>query len=149
MRTLTVAALLLALALAGCSSDDTNGTDSSTDGPMTTGMMDHTPKMHSVSLTGSQFVNASVEVYVGDKVMWTHADGTTAHTVTSDSGSAEAFDSHPNCAPAGGVGVPVGQVCMVDGGTFEHPFQNAGSFGYHCKVHSGMTGTVTVLEHPM
>lgn len=30
------------------------------------------------------------------------------------------------------------------GGQFQHTFANAGSFPYHCTIHPGMTGTVTV-----
>lgn len=31
------------------------------------------------------------------------------------------------------------------GSQFTHTFTNTGSFGYHCKIHGGMTGTVTVV----
>src|SRR4029453_296541 len=30
------------------------------------------------------------------------------------------------------------------GGTYEHRFFNSGSFPYHCAIHAGMPGTVTV-----
>jgi plastocyanin len=149
MRALLALPLLLALGLSGCSSDDSTGDggDPTTPAPTTTGgMMDHTAKTHDVTIQGSQFVNGTLTIYMGDTVRWTHNDGNTPHTVSSASGSAESFDSHPNCA----AGVPVGAVCMVQGSpAFEHRFENAGEFGYRCKVHSSMTGTVTVLEHTM
>lgn len=31
------------------------------------------------------------------------------------------------------------------GSQFAHTFTNTGSFAYRCKIHSGMTGTVTVV----
>lgn len=63
---------------------------------------------------------------VGDTVTWTN--GTDApHTVTSDSGAELASDS------------------LADGATFEHTFAAEGTFAYHCKIHSYMTGKVVVL----
>ena len=141
MRAFAIATALIAVTFAGCAADETGTT--TTDAPTittTTQMMDHTPRTHAVALQGSAFVNASLTVMMGDSVQWTHSDGTTAHTVTADDGS---FDSSPNCA----AGVPVGQVCMVDGSTFSQTFQKAGTVKYHCKVHSGMTGTITVQDH--
>jgi plastocyanin len=49
----------------------------------------------------------------------------TAHTVTFDDGSADSG----NLAP---------------GSTFDHTFATAGTFAYHCAIHSSMHGTVTV-----
>jgi plastocyanin len=31
------------------------------------------------------------------------------------------------------------------GGVFAHTFNTAGSFGYHCAIHTNMTGTITVV----
>lgn len=60
----------------------------------------------------------------GQSVCW-QDNGTFSHTVTSDDGTS--FNS------------PLGP-----GQTFVHTFPAAGSFPYHCTIHSGMTGTVTV-----
>ncbi|MFO1533004.1 MAG: plastocyanin/azurin family copper-binding protein [Thermoplasmatota archaeon] len=147
MRTLFVVSLLLALTLAGCSSSDSNSTSSGpTSGATTSPTMNMTAMTYQVSIAGSKFVNGTLSVHVGDTVKWTHADGNTPHTVTADDGS---FDSSPQCAPAGGVGVPLGQVCMVNGSTFEQKFTKAGTFAYHCKVHASMTGTITVTAMMM
>jgi len=56
--------------------------------------------------------------------MWTNND-TIAHTSTADGG---AWNSGTIAA----------------GGTFSRTFTAAGSFPYHCAIHPGMIGTVTV-----
>jgi plastocyanin len=78
-----------------------------------------------VSMEGIAFEPAEVTVAVGDSVTWTNNDSV-AHDVTADS-----FSS----GEAGG---------MAGGDTFEHTFEEAGSFDYVCTVHPGMDGTVVV-----
>jgi predicted lipoprotein with Yx(FWY)xxD motif len=70
------------------------------------------------------FDPASLSVKVGESVTWTNT-GATAHTVTADDGS---FDSKS----------------MAAGATFSQTFAKAGTFAYHCAIHPGMKGTVTV-----
>lgn len=145
MRILLVASLLALVA--GCTGTTT--TTSTT----TTGMagMDHggghmMAKTVDVEIKGNKFVNQTVTVYVGDTVRWTHRDGNVPHNVVADDGS---FDSHPNCAATVPVGVPVSQVCMVEGNpAYTRLFDKAGSVPYNCRVHPSMTGTVEVLAHP-
>jgi plastocyanin len=77
-----------------------------------------------VNATGSnQFSSSHVTITHGQTVCWQNSS-TVLHTVTDDGG---AFD----------VNLPVGNV-------FTHTYPAAGTFNYHCKIHSGMTGTVTV-----
>jgi plastocyanin len=57
-------------------------------------------------------------------VTWTNRD-VIAHTSTADGG---AWNSGTIAA----------------GGTFSRTFTSAGSFPYHCAIHPGMIGTVTV-----
>jgi plastocyanin len=78
-----------------------------------------------VSMEGIQFDPAEVTVAVGDTVTWTNNDSVD-HDVTADS-----FSS----GEAGG---------LAGGDTFEHTFDEAGSFDYVCTVHPGMEGTVVV-----
>ena len=59
----------------------------------------------------------------GQSVCWQN-NGSIAHTVTDNGG---AFDTS----------LPVGQI-------FVHLYATAGTFGYHCTIHAGMTGTITV-----
>jgi plastocyanin len=63
-------------------------------------------------------------VSVGSTVTWTNND-TVSHTSTADAGG---FDS--------GI--------LGPGAAFSKTFQSAGSFTYHCAIHPGMVGTVTV-----
>jgi plastocyanin len=78
-----------------------------------------------VSEEGIAFEPAEVTVGVGDTVTWTNNDSV-GHDVTADS-----FSS----------GDPGG---MAPGDTFEHTFEEAGTFDYVCTVHPGMEGTVVV-----
>ena len=70
------------------------------------------------------FDPASVTAAVGSTVTWTNQDNT-AHTVTADDGS---FDSKT----------------IGNGQTFSQAFPTAGTFAYHCSIHSTMTATITV-----
>ena len=79
---------------------------------------------HAVAIAGFAFSPKDVTVTVGDTITWTNSDAT-AHTATADDGS---FDT-------GTIG---------SNGTGTATFSTAGSFPYHCKIHSSMTGTITV-----
>ena len=63
-------------------------------------------------------------VTVGGSVTWTNTDSI-AHTSTSDSG---VWNSG----------------AIAAGASFTATFPTAGSFTYHCSIHPGMVGTVTV-----
>ncbi len=78
----------------------------------------------SVTIQGFAFSPSTLTVSVGTKVTWTNKDGTT-HTVTSDTG---VFNS--------------GNV--ANGGSYTYTFNTAGTFSYHCSIHSTMTGTIVV-----
>jgi plastocyanin len=67
---------------------------------------------------------ATYEVSVGTTVTWTNT-GNAPHTVTFDDGSVDS-----------------GQ--LASGETFEHTFDDEGTFDYLCTVHPSMRGTVTV-----
>ncbi len=86
---------------------------------------------HEVSIVDFQFNQATITIAPGDSVKWTN-DGPSPHSSTSDTGSAQAWDS--------GV--------LSVGGTYTVLFSNAGSFSYHCSVHPFMTGTVIVGAIP-
>jgi uncharacterized protein (TIGR03382 family) len=77
-----------------------------------------------VSISGFAYSPASVTVSVGDSVTWTNNDGAT-HTATADGGS---FDT-------GNIG---------NGASKAVTFATAGTFAYHCAIHSAMHGTVVV-----
>ena len=77
-----------------------------------------------VEMKGLAFDPTTLTVPTGSKVTWTNND-TTAHTVTFDDGSADSGN-------------------LAVGSTFDHTFATAGTFAYHCTIHSFMKGTVTV-----
>jgi plastocyanin len=77
-----------------------------------------------VTIQDFKFSPDAITVPVGATVTWTNADST-QHTVTADDGS---FDSGP----------------LDSGATFSQTFATAGTFTYHCNIHSNMTATVTV-----
>ena len=74
--------------------------------------------------------NASITVEPGDTVRWTWTDEV-PHSVTSESGSQEDFDS----------GILTG-----NGTQFSYTFTQVGVNDYGCDVHSGMQGTITVEQ---
>jgi plastocyanin len=78
----------------------------------------------SVTIQNLSFQPNALTVPVGTTVTWTNNDST-QHTVTADDGS---FDS--------GV--------LQQGATFSQTFTTAGTFSYHCNIHSTMRGTITV-----
>jgi hypothetical protein len=65
-----------------------------------------------------------VTVSVGDTVTWTNSDAQ-AHTATADNGS---FDTG----------------AISNGASDSVTFSAAGTFPYHCSIHSEMTGSVVV-----
>ena len=77
-----------------------------------------------VSIASFSFQPAALTVAVGTTVTWTNNDSA-SHTVTADDGS---FESGR----------------LANGGTFSQTFATAGTFAYHCAIHSSMKGTITV-----
>jgi plastocyanin len=76
----------------------------------------------SVMITSFSFEPPSITVPKGTTVTWTNQDPV-AHTVTGAD-----FDSGP----------------IDPGKTFSHAFNQAGSYEYHCSIHTSMKGTVIV-----
>lgn len=98
------------------------------------------PDSADVSLVAAEFTPQEVTVKMGGTVTWTHNDGADQkHTVTSDDG---AWDSHPQCANP----VTVLSDCLDNGETYDQTFPTVGTFSYHCKIHTEMTGVVNVVE---
>jgi plastocyanin len=76
-----------------------------------------------VGIATNAFNPTSVTVAVGGVVTWANADPTT-HTVT--------FDTGPDCGR------------LAQGATVSRTFDAAGTFAYHCSIHTFMKGTVVV-----
>ena len=77
-----------------------------------------------ISISNFAFSPASVTLKVGTTVTWTNQDSA-PHTIVSDTGEWR--------SPR-----------LGQGDTFSFTFDKAGTFPYHCGVHSSMTGTITV-----
>lgn len=84
------------------------------------------PKTASVSLANKSFSPRSVTISVGGTVTWSNKDDM-PHNVTSTSG---AFRS------------PI----FNRGGTYKQTFAKPGTYPYLCTLHSGMSGTVVVVD---
>jgi plastocyanin len=80
-----------------------------------------------VFLVHNAFSPDCIKVTQGGTLTFLNEDAVT-HTVTADAGQAETFDS-------GNIDA---------GGSFQHQFNTAGTFGLHCSIHSMMTATVVV-----
>jgi plastocyanin len=77
-----------------------------------------------VTIQGSAFNPPTTTVHVGDTVTWTNRDAI-GHTSTSDTAK---WDS------------PV----LPNGGSFSFMFTVAGTFTYHCSIHTFMKGSIVV-----
>jgi plastocyanin len=104
-------------------------------GPLATaaGHPGHGPQV--VAIGEFAYAPQKVTVVAGDYVFWEWRGPDTDHSVTSDEGQAFSFESDPGRAPAHKVG---------DGWSLQ--FTKAGTWTYHCRTHSLMTGTVEVLD---
>jgi len=131
--------LLCALALAGCASEgDDAGPEADPTSSMTTTTpppMAPAPVTHESIMRNNLFVPADFTVNVGDTIHWVTED-VQAHNVVSGS-SADPFRSEDVSI----VPIPPGR-----GTEYSHTFSVAGTIDYVCEYHSGMVGTVTVLN---
>ncbi len=87
----------------------------------------NTTETSKVAINNFAFSPSSITVKVGEAVTWTN-NGTTSHTVTADTISSD--------GPSSGN--------IANGGTYSFTFKKAGTYTYHCSIHSQMTGTVIV-----
>lgn len=74
--------------------------------------------------SSNNFAPASATITKGQSVCWQN-NGSSNHTVTADQGNT--FDGE-----------------LPAGATFLRAFPTAGTFAYHCRIHSGMVGTIIV-----
>lgn len=81
-----------------------------------------------VTIVDLRFEPAEIRIAARSTVTWTNEDPL-PHTATADDGS---FDSGT----------------LQQGDTFNHSFENPGTFAYTCAIHPSMRGTVIVEENP-
>ena len=80
--------------------------------------------------TNECFIPADISINAGDTVSWTN-DDTAVHTATGggiSTGNSGVFDSS----------------LISNGASFDHTFDDAGTFDYFCVVHPWMSGSVSV-----
>jgi plastocyanin len=122
-RLLTVSTLLIAILLISnsCNKSSYNYATGMSNNPYGTASV---PGKNEVFIQGMSFTPATITVTAGTTITWTNKDGY-AHTVTSDS---KIFDSGN----------------LASGSTFSYTFATAGTYPYHCGIHTSMTATVVV-----
>ena len=116
-RRLLATAALLTTFLVGACSDDEPTPDTSANGRAGAGG-------DAVAIEEFTFKPADLEIEAGTTVTFTNKDEF-AHTATAKDKS---FDTGN----------------LEQDGTFEHTFEDAGTFEYLCTIHNSMTGTITV-----
>ena len=122
-----LAVTLVAGACGGSDDDgDTAGGDATTDttAAETESGGEDAASGDAVQIVDFNYKPANLQVKAGTTVTFTNEDGF-AHTATAKDKS---FDSGN----------------LEEGGTFEHTFDEAGTFDYICAIHNSMTGKVTV-----
>jgi plastocyanin len=72
-----------------------------------------------------RFDPRSTTAHVGDVIQWSNP-GTITHTIT--------FDSNQSLSDSS----------LDPGGTWQVKFTAAGTYQFHCSIHTVMTGTITV-----
>ena len=77
-----------------------------------------------ITIRDLAFEPADVTIASGDAVTWEWEDGSTEHSV---------------------VGFDFKEPPKADG-SFEHTFDEVGSYDYSCSIHPSMTGRITVEE---
>jgi plastocyanin len=80
-----------------------------------------------VQIGDNFFAPIATSIAPGDSVRWTNG-GSSTHTVTSDTGAPESFDSGD----------------LLAGQVFTRAFPTAGRFPYHCTIHPSMQAVVVV-----
>ncbi|MDB5182635.1 MAG: blue (type 1) copper domain protein [Candidatus Saccharibacteria bacterium] len=85
------------------------------------------PAGGNIKMTNMMFTPSQISVAKGATVTWTN-DDTVTHTVVDDLSNVG--------GPASGDIAP--------GATYSFTFEKAGSFQYHCSIHSSMRGTIVV-----
>ena len=88
-----------------------------------------------VDIGGFAFAPKDVSIYQGDSVIFNWKGPDTNHSATGDK-----FDTDAGKSSA--------EVVHAIGDTYSVTFPDAGTFTFFCKVHSFMTGTVTVQPVP-
>jgi plastocyanin len=89
-----------------------------------------------VNIADDFFFPTRVTITRGQTVRWTN-NGGEAHSVTANPGS-------ERCKPASGEAFASPSIGPAT--TFDHTFNNSGSFAYHCEIHGCMMKGTVIVE---
>jgi plastocyanin len=130
------ACLVLGLVAAGCGGDDdegdSGGSAATTEQTATTEKAGGAGKPAAGKTVAVEVVDIDYEprdetIAKGATVKWTNT-GNLPHTVTKEEGPGESFDSGT----------------LQPGDSYEQTFATPGEIAYHCTIHSGQDGSLTV-----
>lgn len=138
----TAALLTIALACAGSGSTGPNGSPTSLGGSggstgggygAGNGSGDAACPANTFCLRASTFDPTSLTVAIGTTVTWDNKSGVTHNVVFTD----------PTAAKSVGNG-PAGDIGQISSGTAARSFSTPGTYAFHCTIHAGMDGSVTI-----
>jgi len=115
--------LLIVLMLSGCKQQPATDTTPPANTPPS--VQPSGPQTYDVEIKNSAFSQSTLTIKKGDTVKWTNNDGA-SHTVVSDSGS------------------EINSGTLAQGQSFSHIFNDAGTFAYHCGIHTYMKAKIIV-----
>ncbi len=124
-----IATLVTAVALAACSGAGATNAPATQGPAATTGgsaVCTDSTGTTTVQATVGGFKWGPVSAKVGDVITWTNSD-TAQHKVALDDGS---------CAMSANIAGSGGKASLV--------FSKAGTYPFHCAIHSSMKGTITI-----
>ncbi|MFH0836111.1 MAG: plastocyanin/azurin family copper-binding protein [Candidatus Micrarchaeota archaeon] len=145
MRKILFALVAVALLSTGCMELLDELTPKTTPGPVNYGIASPTPTVKvtpsptppplkaSVSIKNFKFNPQVITIKLGGTVTWTNNEGL-EHVVASDP------------YPSSTILPKLVSQRLNQGDSFSFTFHETGSFGYHCRVHPEMKGTVKVVE---
>jgi len=133
-RLIPVFVITTALVLAGCSGGGTATAGAGSPAPASASAAgggaavcatSTDPGTVQASMAASAFTPSTIQAKVGDVIAWTNNDSI-GHTAT--------VDDDPACTTE----------TLAGGETGALTFSAAGTYAFHCKIHSFMTGTIEV-----
>lgn len=78
-----------------------------------------------IEISNFAFSPNTLTIGIGDTVTWTNKDSA-VHTIVSDSGT------------------EINSGSLANGASYSHTFTSAGTYDYHCSIHTSMKGKVIV-----
>lgn len=131
MRSIVITAVVaLAIALTACGNGPPEVAAGGGGGPVVgkagpSGL--GTPAAKVTGTSANQFSPGTISVTTGQVIQWTVASDSSPHNVT--------FDSNGDLTSPGSIG---------PGETWQVEFTVPGTYAYHCTIHDGMNGQITV-----